>query len=68
MPVGWAGESLHATLLVAFDGGGCLALAHLRGLFVELPAVDFGKDPGFFTGTLETAQRYIEGFIVPDFD
>jgi len=45
---------------VALDGGRLLALALLRGLFVELAAAELGENAGLLAGALETPQGGIE--------
>jgi len=58
------GEFAGNLLLCALYGSSFLALAFLRGLFIKLTVTDVGKDTGFFTGTLETAQCNLEGFVI----
>lgn len=53
---------------VALDRGSSFTLALGGGLFVELAATHFGQYTGLLAGTLETTQRYVEGFVFFDFD
>jgi len=55
-------------LLPAFDGGSGFAFSDLCGFFVKFAAMDIGQNPGFFACTLETAQRYIERFVISYLD
>src|SRR5438309_9025626 len=55
-----AGYALH----VALDGGGLLALALLRGLFVELAPTQLGENAGLLAGSLETPQGGIEVLVL----
>lgn len=45
------------------DGGGLLAFALLRRLFVELAAAQLGQNAGLLAGALEAAQRGVEIFV-----
>src|SRR6266513_1349347 len=56
-----AGYALH----VALDGGGFLALALLRGLFIELAPTQLGENAGLLAGSLEAPQGGIEVLILP---
>src|SRR5436853_550535 len=55
-----AGYALH----VALDGGGLLALALLRGLFIELAPTQLGENAGLLAGSLETPQGGIEVLVL----
>src|SRR3984893_9401022 len=55
-----AGHALH----VALDGGGLLALALLRGLFVELAPTQLGENAGLLAGAFETPQGGIEVLVL----
>src|SRR2546430_13469318 len=55
-----AGYALH----VALDGGGLLALALLRGLFIELAPPQLGENAGLLSVSLETPQGGIEVLLV----
>ncbi len=63
-------EALTARLLardlfhVTLDRGGTFAFALLRRFFVELAAAQFRKNARLLAGTLETAQCYIELFVI----
>jgi hypothetical protein len=49
---------------VTLDRGGLLAFTFLRGLLVEFPPTKLGKDPGLFTGALETPQGGVEILVL----
>src|SRR5256886_4132511 len=55
-----AGHALH----VALDGGGLLALALLRGLFIELAPTQLGENAGLLAGSLEPRQGGIEVLVL----
>src|SRR6266513_664208 len=55
-----AGYALH----VALDGGGLLALALLRGLFIELAPTQLGENAGLLAGSLEAPQGGIEVLVL----
>src|SRR5256885_13217348 len=55
-----AGYALH----VALDGGGLLALALLRGLFIELAPPQLGENAGLLARSLETPQGGIEVLVL----
>src|SRR5213082_2180993 len=55
-----AGHALH----VALDGGGLLALALLRGLFIELAPTQLGENAGLLAGSLEAPQGGIEVLVL----
>src|ERR1700733_11517326 len=59
-----AGDALH----VALDGRGLLALALLRGFFVELAPPQLGENAGLLAGALETPQGGIEVLILTHTD
>ena len=54
--------------MVAFDGGGFLALAHCGGFFVKLAAANFAQNARFFAGALEPAQGDVERLVFFDLD
>jgi hypothetical protein len=47
---------------VALHGGSLLALAFLRGFFVELTTSQFGQDARLLARAFETAQSCVEVF------
>src|SRR3982074_990370 len=55
-----AGHALH----VALDGGRLLALALLRGLFIELAPTQLGENAGLLAGPFETPQGGIEVLVL----
>src|SRR3990172_1877020 len=55
-----------ALLVLAFLGGGGLALAHGGRLFVKLAAAYFSENAGLFARTAKTAQRYLERLVFFD--
>src|SRR6185312_1721364 len=50
-------------LVVTLHGGGTLALALGRGLFVELARAQFRQQPGLLDGALEAPQGSLEGLV-----
>ena len=57
----------HDALLVAFDGGGGLALSYLGRFLIKFTAVNFGQGPGLLTGAFKTSQCEIERFVISNF-
>src|ERR1700742_1990665 len=57
----------HAAQMALHRRGG-LALAFLRGLFVELALTRFGQNAGLFAGALETTQCELERLVLAYFD
>jgi hypothetical protein len=55
-------------LRVTLNCRGSFTLALGSWLLVKLTATNFGHNAGFFAGTLETTQGYVEGFILFNFD
>src|ERR1700746_2902545 len=53
---------------MALDGRCLLALAFLRGLFVELAAPKLGEDAGLLAGALEAPQGGIEVLVLTHAD
>ena len=56
------------TFVVAFAGGGMLALALGRWLFVGLTGAQLGEEARFFDGALEATQCNFERFVFAEFD